>query len=118
MKSSVFVLRSLCILALATFVTACEGQRTAQDISGTTIMLEDWTPMEVSQLRGNLTEVFAGLPLKDAKYSLRNNGQVRHEQVTLTDRGVAVSQVRDASRRGGMGNATFEALGSRQSFEE
>jgi hypothetical protein len=118
MKSSVFVLRGLCILALAAFMTACEGQRTAQDISGTTIVLEDWTPMEVSQLRGNLTEVFAGLPLKDAKYSLRNNGQVRHEQVTITDRGVAISQVRDASRRGGMGNATFEALGSRQSFEE
>ena len=100
MKSLVFVLRGVCILALATFVTACEGQRTAQDISGTTIVLENWTPMEMSQLRGNLTEVFAGLPLKDAKYSLRNNGQVRNEQVTITDRGVAASQVRDAGRRG------------------
>ncbi|MFM7690402.1 MAG: hypothetical protein ACKPAC_13250 [Alphaproteobacteria bacterium] len=118
MKSSNLIARGLCILALAAFVAACEGQRTAQNIAGTTIALDDWTPMEVSQLRGNFAEVFAGLPLKDAKYSLRNNGQVRHEQVTITDRGVAVSQVRDASRRGGMGTFTFEALGSRQSFEE
>lgn len=118
MKSSKLIIRGLCMLALAGLVAACEGQRTAQTIDGTTIRLDDWTPMEVSQLRGNLPEVLSGLPLKDAKYSLRNNGQVRHEQVTITDRGVAVSQVRDASRRGGMGTFTFEALGSRQSFEE
>jgi len=118
MKPSNLIARGLCLLALAAFVTACEGQRTAQDTAGTTIVLEDWTPMEVSQLRGNLAEVLSGLPLKDAGFSLRNNGQVRHERVTITDRGVAGSQVRDASRRGGMGTFIFEALGSREKFEE
>lgn len=118
MKSSNLIARSLCILALAGLVAACEGQRTTQDMAGTTTTIDDWTPMEVSQLRGNLAEVFSGLPLRNARYSLRNNGQVRHEQVTITDRGVAGTQVMDASRRGGMGSFTFEALGSRERFEE
>jgi hypothetical protein len=43
--------------ALAGFVAAREGQRTEQTIDGTTIRLDDWTPMEVSQPRGNLAEV-------------------------------------------------------------
>jgi hypothetical protein len=118
MKSSVFVLRSLCILALAAFVTACEGQRTGQDSTGTTFVLDDWRPMEVSQMRGNLAEVLSGLPLRDAKFALRNNGVMQHEQVTITGRGVAGSQVLGASRRGGFANTTYTALGSRERFEE
>jgi hypothetical protein len=118
MKSSVFVLRGLCILALAAFLTACEGQRTGQNIAGTTVVRDAWTPMETSQLAGNLTGVLSGLPLKDAKFALENNGVIRNEQVTITDRGIAYSQVLGASRRGGLGTVTYSALGSRESFDE
>ncbi len=118
MKSSVFVLRGVCLLALATFVTACEGQRTGTNLAGTTVVRDAWTPMETSQLAGNLTAILSGLPLKDAKFALENNGVIRNEQVTITDRGIAYSQVLGGSRRGGLGNATYSALGSRESFEE
>lgn len=80
--------------------------------------MDELTPIETSQLTGNLQAVLSGLPLKDAKYTLQNNGTMRNEQVTIIDRGVARSQVMGAGRRGGFGNFTYSALGSRQSFEE
>lgn len=91
MKSTLSITRFLCVLVLAGFVAACEGQRTTQDMAGATISLDDWSPMEVSQMRGNLAEVLSGLPLRDAKFALRNNGVMQHEQVTITGRGVAGS---------------------------
>jgi hypothetical protein len=118
MKSSVFVLRSLCILALAAFVTACEGQRTAQVAGGGTIVLDEWVAMETSELAGNLARVFSDLPLREAKYSLRNNGTVRHEQVSIADRGIARSQVIANFRRSGFDTLTYTSLGSREKFEE
>lgn len=75
----------------ALLVTACEGSNWGKDNAGALTQRDDWTPIEPSQLTGNLPEVLAGLPLRDAKRTLRNNS-VQHDNVTITGRGWATAQ--------------------------
>lgn len=103
-------------LALSAFlVTACEGPNWGKDITGGTIRFDDWTPIEISQLTANLPEVLSGLPLKDAKRTLRNNS-VQHDVVTITDRGWANAQ-RMIAPYSYFGEQSFSQLRSREAFE-
>lgn len=103
-------------LALGAFlITACEGPNWRKDSAGGSIRLDDWTPIETSQLAGNLAAVFSGLPLTDAKRALRDNA-VEHDVVTITDRGWANAQ-RSIAPYGHFGEHTFSQLRSREAFE-
>ena len=77
--------------------------------------MDDWTPIEVSQLSGNLPVVLAGLPLKDAKRTLRDNA-VQHDNVIITERGFANTQGIIAPNSY-FGEQLFSQLRSREAFD-
>jgi hypothetical protein len=87
MRLSPVFMRYVAVAVFAFLVSACEGPGFRKDVSGQINQFSDWAPIEPAQLAGNLTEVLSGLPLKDAQRSLRNNGRVIHDRVTITDRG-------------------------------
>ena len=116
MPSLALLSRCFGVLILAAFLSACEGPGFRKDNSGQTIQLTDWAPIEPTQLSANLIGVLSGLPLKDAQRSLRNNGTVQHDRVTITDRGWA-SVERINTRDGYFGIQSFNTLGSRTEFE-
>ncbi|MCA3364816.1 MAG: hypothetical protein INF79_04280 [Roseomonas sp.] len=99
----------------ALLVTACEGSNWGKDNAGALTQRDDWTPIEPSQLTGNLPEVLAGLPLRDAKRTLRNNS-VQHDNVTITGRGWATAQ-RIVAPNSYFAEHSFTGLNSRQYFE-
>lgn len=90
MRSRALLARVCAVVVLALLTTACEGPNWGRDTAGAITSRDDWTLIEPSQLTGNLAEVFAGLPLKDAKQRLVNNTQ-QQDMVTITDRGWATS---------------------------
>lgn len=116
MRSSPLFVRFTAAAVFALLVGACEGPGLRKDNSGQTNQFSDWAPIEPAQLAGNLTEVLSGLPLKDAQRSLRNNGTVIHDRVTITDRGWATIE-RINTRDGYFGIQSFNTLGSRSEFE-
>lgn len=116
MRSSPLFVRFLAVAFLALLVSACEGPGFRKDVSGRTNQFSDWAPIEPAQLAGNLSEVLSGLPLKDAQRSLRNNGTVIHDRVTITDRGWATLE-RINTRNGYFGIQSFNQLGSRSEFD-
>ena len=111
------LLARFCAAVMLVLLTAaCEGPNWGKDNAGGTIRFDDWTPIEVSQLTANLPEVLSGLPLKDAKRTLRNNS-VQHDVVTITDRGWANAQ-RMIAPYSYFGEHAFSQLGSREGFEQ
>lgn len=117
MRFSAFALRFLGLGCLALLAQACEGPQYRPDMSGQTNQFDEWAPIETAQLTGNVAEVLSGLPLKDAKRTLRNNGTVQHDIVTITDRGWATAE-RIASPGGYFDIPAFVRLGSREAFED
>ncbi len=115
MRSWSAMARFTALVFCAVLVAACEGPSWVKDSAGGTIRFDDWTPIETSQLTANLPEVLSGLPLKDAKRTLRNNS-VQHDVVTITDRGWANAQ-RMIAPRSYFGEQVFSQLGSRDGFE-
>jgi hypothetical protein len=115
MRSESLMVRVAALVFCVVLVTACEGPNWQKDSAGGSIRLDDWTPIETSQLAGNLAAVFSDMPLKDAKRALRNNA-VEHDVVTITDRGWANAQ-RSIAPYGHFGEHTFGQLRSREAFE-
>ena len=115
MRYPSLLIRLLGVAVMASFIAACEGPNWQKDSAGGSIRLDDWTPIETSQLAGNLAAVFSGLPLTDAKRALRDNA-VEHDVVTITDRGWANAQ-RSIAPYGHFGEHTFSQLRSREAFE-
>ncbi|MFM7690403.1 MAG: hypothetical protein ACKPAC_13255 [Alphaproteobacteria bacterium] len=115
MRSWSLVARVTALVFCAVLVTACEGPNWQKDNAGGSVRIDDWTPIEVSQLTGNLPEVLAGLPLKDAKRALRDNA-VQHDNVIITDRGFANTQ-RVIAPNSYFGEQMFSQLQSRGAFE-
>jgi hypothetical protein len=115
MRSWSSMARVTALLFCAVLVTACEGPNWGKDMSGGTFRRDDWTPIEPSQLAGNLGEVFSGMPLTDAKRALRNN-RVQDDRVTITDRGWASAE-RIVAPRSYFDIQAFTRLGSREQFE-
>ena len=115
MRSWSLMARCLALACFALLATACEGPNWGKDTSGGTFRRDDWTPIEPSQLSGNLAEVFAGMPLTDAKRALRNN-RVQDDRVTITDRGWASAE-RIVAARSYFDIQAFSRLGSREYFD-
>ena len=115
MRSLALLARCVALACFTLLASACEGPNWQQDNAGGTIRLDDWTPIETSQLGGNLAQVFSGLPLKDAKRTMRNNAVV-HDVVTITDRGWANAQ-RMIAPYSYFGEQAFSQLRSREAFE-
>ena len=115
MRSLALLARCVALACFTLLASACEGPNWQKDNAGGTIRLDDWTPIETSQLGGNLAQVFSGLPLKDAKQTMRNNAVV-HDVVTITDRGWANAQ-RMIAPYSYFGEQTFSQLRSREAFE-
>jgi hypothetical protein len=115
MRSMALLTRVCAVVVLALLTTACEGPNWGKDNAGGTIRVDDWTPIEISQLTANLPEVLSDLPLKDAKRTLRNNS-VQHDVVTITDRSWANAQ-RMIAPYSYFGEHAFSQLGSRGGFE-
>ena len=115
MRSWSLMARCLALACFALLATACEGPNWGKDTSGGTFRRDDWTPIEPSQLSGNLAEVFAGMPLTDAKRAIRNNS-VQDDRVTITDRGWATAQ-RIIAPNSYFDIQPFSRLGSREEFE-
>ena len=115
MRSWSSMARCLALACFALLATACEGPNWGKDTSGGTFRRDDWTPIEPSQLSGNLAEVFAGMPLTDAKRALRNN-RVQDDRVTITDRGWASAE-RIVAARSYFDIQAFSNLGSREYFD-
>ena len=115
MRSIALLGRFCTVVAMALFAAACEGPHWGRDDSGAAIRLDDWTPIEPTRLTANLAEVLSGLPLKDAKRTLRNSS-VQHEVVTITDRGWANAQ-RIIAPNSYFDIQSFSRLGSRERFE-
>jgi len=116
MRLSPVFMRCVAVAFLGLVVSGCEGPGIRKDNSGQTNQFTEWAPIEPAQLAGNLAEALSGLPLKDAQRSLRNNGTVIHDRVTITDRGWALVQ-RINTRDGYFGIQSFNTLGSRSEFE-
>ena len=115
MRSWSSMARCLALACFALLATACEGPNWGKDTSGGTFRRDDWTPIEPSQLSGNLAEVFAGMPLTDVKRAIRNNS-VQDDRVTITDRGWATAQ-RIIAPNSYFDIQPFSRLGSREEFE-
>ena len=115
MRSLALLARCVALACFTLLASACEGPNWQKDNAGGTIRLDDWTPIETSQLGGNLAQVFSGLPLKDAKQTMRNNAVV-HDVVTITDRGWANAQ-RMIAPYSYFGEQTFSQLRSREALE-
>lgn len=115
MKNVSHLVWMLGIALVAGFLTACEGPNWHRDNAGGSVRIDDWTPIEVSQLTGNLPEILAGLPLKDAKRALRDNA-VQHDNVIITDLGFANTQ-RVIAPNSYFGEQMFGQLQSRGAFE-
>ena len=115
MNHSSRLVRLFGVAMLAGLLAACEGANWHRDNAGGSVRIDDWTTIEVSQLTGNLPEVLAGLPLKDAKRALRDN-VVQHENVIITERGFASTQGIIAPNSY-FGEQLFSQLRSRDSFE-
>ena len=115
MRSLALLARCVALACFTLLASACEGPNWQKDNAGGTIRLDDWTPIETSQLGGNLAQVFSGLPLKDAKRTMRNNAVV-HDVVTITDRGWANAQ-RMIAPYSYFGEHAFSQLRSREAFE-
>lgn len=109
------LLRLFGIVMMGSSLVACEGSNWHRDNAGGSVRMDDWTPIEVSQLSGNLPEVLAGLPLKDAKRALRDNA-VEHDNVIITDRGFANTQ-RVIAPNSYFGEHLFTQLRSREAFD-
>ena len=103
------------VAIMAGSLAACEGPNWHRDNAGGSVRIDDWTPIEMSQLSGNLPAVLAGLPLKDAKRALRDNA-VQHENVIITERGFANTQ-RIIAPNSYFGEQLFSQLRSRDWFE-
>jgi hypothetical protein len=115
MRSRALLARVCAVVVLALLTTACEGPNWGRDTAGAITSRDDWTLIEPSQLTGNLAEVFAGLPLKDAKQRLVNNTQ-QQDMVTITDRGWATSY-RMVSPGYHVSARDFSRLGTKDVFE-
>lgn len=115
MRYPSLLIRLLGVAVMASFMAACEGPNWQKDSAGGSIRLDDWTPIETSQLAGNLAAVFSGLPLTDAKRALRDNA-VEHDVVTITGRGLAVAE-RTVAPNTYFGEHAFSQLRSREAFE-
>jgi len=115
MRSLSSIARITALVFCGVLVTACEGQNWHRDNAGGSVRIDDWTPIEMSQLSGNLPAVLADLPLKDAKRALRDNA-VQHENVIITGRGFANTQ-RIIAPNSYFGEQLFSQLRSRDSFE-
>ena len=115
MRSWSLVARVTALVFCAVLVTACEGPNWGKDTSGGTFRRDDWASIEPSQLVGNLGEVFAGMPLTDAKRAIRNNS-VQDDRVTITDRGWATAQ-QIIAPNSYFDVPVFSRLGSRERFE-
>ena len=107
--------RPVALVLLAFLATACEGPQWGRDNAGGTFSRDEWTPIEPSQLMGNLAEVFAGMPLKDARRSIRDHA-VQDDQVTITDRGWAAAE-RIIAPNSYFNVQSFSNLNSREYFE-
>lgn len=116
MRLSPVFMRCVAVAFLGLVVSGCEGPGIRKDNSGQTNQFTEWAPIEPAQLAGNLAEALSGLPLKDAQRSLRNNGTVIHDRVTITGLGWALVQ-RINTRDGYFGIQSFNTLGSRSEFE-
>ena len=103
------------VAIMAGSLAACEGPNWQKDNAGGSVRIDDWTPIEVSQLSGNLPAVLAGLPLKDAKRALRDNA-VHHDNVIITERGFASTQGIIAPNSY-FGEQLFSQLRSRDAFD-
>lgn len=115
MRSLAMVARVAALAVCAFLVTGCEGQNWGRDNTGGTTRRDDWTPIEPTQLTGNLPGVLVGLPLQDAKRTLRDNA-VQHDNVTITGRGWAGAQ-RIIAPNSYFGEHSFTRLNSREYFE-
>lgn len=109
------IARVTALVFCGVLVTACEGPNWHRDNTGGSVRIDDWTPIEVSQLSGNLPAVLAGLPLKDAKRALRDNA-VQHDNVIITERGFASTQGIIAPNSY-FGEQLFSQLRSRDAFD-
>ncbi|MCA3379864.1 MAG: hypothetical protein ING08_06440 [Roseomonas sp.] len=109
------MVRVTALVFCAALVTACEGPNWQKDNAGGSIRLDDWQPIETSQLGGNLATVFSDMPLKDAKRTMRDNAVI-HDVVTITDRGWANAQ-RMIAPYSYFGEHAFSQLRSREAFE-
>jgi hypothetical protein len=113
---SLALLARFCAATMLVLLTAaCEGPNSGRNTAGGITSLGDWTEIEPSQLTANLSEVLAGLPLKDAKRRLIDNQQ-QQEMVTITDRGWATTYRMISSNRY-FADRDFFLLGSRDAFE-
>jgi len=104
-----------CIAIMASSLAACEGPNWQRDNAGGLYRVDDYTPIDPTQLTANLPEVLAGLPLKDAKRALRDSA-VQHDNVIITDRGFANAQ-RVVAPYSYFGEHVFSQLRSRESFD-
>ena len=115
MRSLALLARCVALACFTLLASACEGPNWQKDNAGGTIRLDDWTPIETTQLGGNLAQVFSDMPLKDAKRTMRDNAVV-HDVVTITDRGWANTQ-RMIAPYSYFGEQAFSQLRSREAFE-
>lgn len=115
MRSWSLMARVAALVFCGFLVSACEGPNWGKDTSGGTFHRDDWVPIEPSQLTGNLAEVFAGLPLTDAKRAIRSN-TIQDDRVTITDRGWASAE-RIIAPNTHFAVEGFSRLGSRANFE-
>ena len=115
MRSLALLARCVALACFTLLASACEGPNWGKDTSGGTFSRDDWTPIEPSQLAGNLAEVFAGMPLTDAKRAIRNN-KVQDDRVTITDRGWASAE-RIIAPNSYFAVQGFSRLGSIERFE-
>lgn len=107
--------RACAAFSIVMLTSACEGPNWARDDTGAAIQFDNWAPIENTQLQANLAAVLSGLPLKDAKRSLRNSS-VQHDVVIITDRGWANAQ-QVIAPNSYFNIQSFSRLGSREGFE-
>ncbi len=115
MRSWSFLARVTALVFCSVLVAACDGPNWGRNTAGGITSHSDWTEIEPSQLTANLSEVLAGLPLRDAKQRLINNAQ-QQDMVTITDRGWATTYRMISSNRY-FSDRDFFLLGSRDAFE-
>lgn len=70
---------------------ACDGSHTGRDIGGTILSYSEPTPLNPAELVGNLSDVFSGAELVNARYRIRNNS-VREESVNIRNKGIIVTE--------------------------
>jgi hypothetical protein len=115
MPSLALLVRFCAATMLVLLTAACEGPNWGRNTAGGITSRSDWTEIEPSQLTANLSEVLAGLPLKDARRRLIDKNQ-QQNMVTITARGWAMTY-RMVSPRGNFSARDFSRLGSQEVFE-